>query len=208
MKYITIITIFLFSFIGWAEETEKNEMLPTMVMFNKDDHKVEVNNCEQYIKYSKNKYKVEERTDQIRIKIHYTDCSFVYGKDISDEEANEVLSIIHNAKLSIPLPEYMRGQTPKELELIIDKSKRSVDGDVLKSTYPNPEFPPAKPNYANITLKKKVSENLYSVLVIVDFSIGTYLSFNEYLFNTETKKYFLFYHPSILAMDFWENFSE
>ncbi len=198
MRKSIVILVLFFSPFSWAEEAENNTPLPTITMLDKSDNEVEVSNCTDYIKYSLDKYRVKEEHYHMAMKVSYLECSAIDGQDIPSNEASDVLNIIHNAELSVPLPEYMQQHTPKELELILDSTKNTISGYVLASQWHD-----KNPNYAEISLEKKISEHLYLVWLIVDVSAGTYVDYDAYLFNTETKEYYLFYHPSIVATDFY-----
>lgn len=205
MKKFIVILSLLFSIFAVANEVAQEESKPTIRMFNKHDEEVKVSTCEEFIRYKLDNYLVRGYQYDTGMKGRYHGCSD-YGKDIQEEEAKQILDMIYNNILNVPLPPLWNGKTPKELELIINYTENKIDGYAFISEYPDPEFPEDKPDYGGIILHKKISENLYLVNVVVDFTIGTYISNDLYLFNPETKEYYLFYHPSVLAFDGYDHF--
>lgn len=154
------------------------------------DTGIKITTCEDYNRYLFDGYRIDYRSYDMLWQ--FSLCSTVFGERYIDEkEIKEVLNIIYDTELTASLPEYMLDKTPKELELTIGNG--SVQGLVLESQYPDEEFPDAKPNYLGIYLYNKIEEDLYLVHVHVDYTIGTYISYEEYLFNVKTKTYSEFY---------------
>lgn len=210
MKYITIITIFLFPFISHAkpiiseqiklEETnvvsgssdiQNEEVKYTISMNDGYGEEVEVSNCGEYIKYSLKNYHVRETHYDISMKGYYFECSLIYGENLSEKERKQVIKEIYNNTLGVPLPPFMKNKTPKELGLVFNDVDNKIEGEVVSSG--RSEGIGRDNTYALISIGRKISENFYLVFITVENSISTYISQNEYIFNTETKKYKPFY---------------
>lgn len=209
MKSVIVIFSLLFSFVGWAETfDEYDEGAPLILV--KDEYKidkckifkekedisqcdelgdkVEVSNCKDYNRYSFDGYQVKDNDDQLLLKANYLHCSLFYGQDVAIEELNQAIEVIYNNKLSVQaFLETVRGSTPKELLLEVDTSNAHIEGSLID------EYHDKENIYISISVKKKISNNLYLVWVNINAHLGTLRYFNEYIFNTETKEYKDFY---------------